>query len=419
MLHVSSVKTGFGAETLALQTTIDNTTMDYNITNSWNYGTDVRHALCLQPYKGYVGIGTTSPSYPLHIFTSTGASHYLEIENTRNTGGASVGVVLQGPTNNWMTRYLYTTNEYLRFMYNGSTKSYVDTDSNGGQINFTAQHRTFIDGVTYQDAEDYVGLVVSSKRNKYIKMDGGVETGSNAITINESLPIVTLSNVAHDKACFGVISAGEDPEQRTDRIGSLVALYDKEDGDTRIYINSGGEGAMWVTNINGPLESGDYITTSNVAGYGMKQDSEFLANYTVAKITMDCDFSPATQPVQIIKKELGNVNYWVETTYTDVEFEEYSNLTEENRRTVTDSEIVTYQKIDRVESTDEQEGYTLEVREELVNVLDEHGQLQWEDHPTETEQAYKIRYLTGDGTQTDEANAVHIAAFVGCTYHCG
>ena len=57
------------------------------------------------------------------------------------------------------------------------------------------------------------------------------------------------------------------------------------------------------------------------------------------------------------------------------------------------------------------------VSQELT--VDEHGQLQWEDHPTDTEKAYKIRYLTADGTQTDEANAVHVAAFVGCTYHCG
>ena len=92
----------------------------------------------------------------------------------------------------------------------------------------------------------------------------------------------------------------------------------------------------------------------------MRQDSEFLANYTVAKITMDCDFAPTTQPIQVIRKELSD-----------------------------------------------------------VNVLDEHGQLQWEDHPTETEKAYKIRYLTSDGQITDEANAIHIAAFVGCTYHCG
>jgi len=52
--------------------------------------------------------------------------------------------------------------------------------------------------------------------------------------------------------------------------------------------------------------------------------------------------------------------------------------------------------------------------------------LQLEKHLSEgtmpagaTEKAYKIRYLDTDGNITDEANAVHIAAFVGCTYHCG
>jgi hypothetical protein len=59
------------------------------------------------------------------------------------------------------------------------------------------------------------------------------------------------------------------------------------------------------------------------------------------------------------------------------------------------------------------------VTDRVENELDEHGQIQWEDHATETEKAYKIRYLDASGVQTDEANAVHIAAFVGCTYHCG
>jgi len=193
-------------------------------------------------------------------------------------------------------------------------------------------------------------------------------------------------------------------------------LLKKKRVDTRVYINSVGEGAIWVTNINGSLESGDYITTSNVAGYGQKQDSEFLANYTVAKITMDCDFEPVTQPIQQIKKELEDVNYWVKTTYENVSEEEYSNLADESRRIVDDI----YQEINKEESKTEQEGYELEVRQELVNVLDEHGQIQWEDDPSgATEKAYKIRYLDADGVETDEANAVHKAAFVGCTYHCG
>ena len=396
-----------------------------------------------------VGINHTSPATNLHIYHNANYNDLLTIEGKTTSGDNAIsggiafkhasthatgyrgirwyntdngnflmgGVTMAvgGSYNNCMIAFHAARNKSS----GSSRRAYIDSYGNGGDLNFTGQHRCFIKEIPFTQIENVEGLIVSADNNKYTKMSDGIEAGSNAITINESLPVVSLSNVATDKKCFGVISASEDPESRQDRYGNIVSVFEKEKGDTRVYINSVGEGAIWVTNANGNLESGDYITTSNVTGYGMKQDSEFLANYTVAKITMDCDFAPATQPVQQIVKELSNVNYWVETTYSNVALEEYSNLTEENRRTVTDNEIVTYQKIERKESKTEQEGWTLDVRQELVNVLDEHGQLQWEDHPTETEKAYKIRYLTNDGQITDEANAVHIAAFVGCTYHCG
>ena len=221
---------------------------------------------------------------------------------------------------------------------------------------FTGQHKC----VPEEPME--TGLIVSAKKNQYVKLNGSLDTGKSAITIDESLPVVSLSSVAQDKACFGVVSSMEEANSlvRIETVGGVISDAPKTLGDNRAIVNSVGEGAIWIVNTGGPLESGDYITTSNVTGYGQKQDSDSLKNYTVAKITMDCDFEPMTQPIQIIKKD-----------------------------------------------------------EEGENVLDEHGQLQWEDHPTETEKAYKVRYLTADGTQTEEANAVHIAAFVGCTYHCG
>ena len=252
-------------------------------------------------------------------------------------------------------------------------------------------------------------------------MSDGVEHGNKAITVNESLPVVSLSNTCMDKSCFGVISSSEDPETRSDAYGNFVSVFEKELGDTRIYINSVGEGAIWVTNINGDLESGDYITTSNVTGYGQKQISDSLKNYTVAKITMDCDFKPVQQPVKRILKRLGNVNYWVKRTEIQILENEY-NTTDESARSVTydsDNNPI-YSRVElREERKDpNDESYELEIREEMMNVLDENNEFQWED-TGEMEPAYKIRYLTADGTQTDEANAVHIAAFVGCTYHCG
>ena len=252
---------------------------------------------------------------------------------------------------------------------NGATlRAYLDSGNNGNRITtFTGQHRCFIKDVPFTRAKEFEGMIVSTTESEYIKLNEGVTRGLNAITINESVPLVSISRVVNDKKCFGVISHSEDPENRVDRYGNFVNIFEKENGDIRVYINSLGEGAIWVTNINGPLESGDYITTSNIFGYGQKQNSDSLKNYTVAKITMDCDFNPISQPVRVIRKEMNN------------------------------------------------------------NVLDEHGQLQWED-TDETEKAYQVRYLLPDGTQISEeeytnkalANEeVYIAAFVGCTYHCG
>ena len=52
-------------------------------------------------------------------------------------------------------------------------------------------------------------------------------------------------------------------------------MIDKELGDTRIHINSVGEGAIWVCDICGNLESGDYITTSDIPGYGQVQNRNY------------------------------------------------------------------------------------------------------------------------------------------------
>jgi hypothetical protein len=229
-----------------------------------------------------------------------------------------------------------------------------DIIANGTSLSFTGQHLCFPEGPIER------GLVVSANRNKFMNLNGPLSTGLNAIKSTESLPIVSLSNVANDPTVFGVVDRVETlARQRRHRYGKSVVVSDKEYGDDRAIINSLGEGAMWVVNTNGNLLSGEYITTSNISGYGHKQDDDILHSYTVAKITMDCDFSPEDLPVQVIKKdENGN------------------------------------------------------------NVLDKYGRLQWED-TDRMEKAYRVRYLTSEGEVTDESNAVWTAAYVGCTYHCG
>jgi hypothetical protein len=340
---------------------------------------------------------------------------------------------------------------------------------------FTGQHRC----VPEEPVEK--GLIVSAKKNRFVKLNGGLDTGKSAITIDESLPVVSLSSVAKDKACFGVVSSMEEANSlvRVETVGGVISDAPKTLGDNRAIVNSVGEGAIWVVNTGGHLESGDYITTSNVAGYGQKQDDDVLHNYTVAKITMDCDFTATEVPVQTIKREetglrtiteddwntlvdydrssttetqysntlepeayidqpgytprevttivdytdgsntisveeWSNLESNIQSTYQSNTFteivdyikfvtaDEWSNLTSNVQNTFSEAEITTYYQIQRGE-----------------NVLDENGQLQWEDKTGATEAPYERRFLDASGVQTDEANAVHIAAFVGCTYHCG
>jgi hypothetical protein len=228
--------------------------------------------------------------------------------------------------------------------------------ANGAILSFTGQHTCFPEGQMSQ------GLVVSANQNKYLSLNGPITSGINAIKSSESLPVVSLSNVANDRSVFGVVDRVEGGGiERTQTIGIGKVSVAKEVGDNRVIINSLGEGALWVANTNGNLVSGDYLTTSSLPGYGQKQDSDSLKNYTVAKITMDCDFSPRDLPVQIIKRN-----------------------------------------------------------ENGENDLDAYGRFQWDDDPLgATETVYKIRYLDVNGRETLEANTVHKAAFVGCTYHCG
>ena len=358
--------------------------------------------------SGNVGILRTDPTYALDVKGSVGISN-------PTTGKTDQHWSYSGGTDG------AAGNLYLRYMASGYVNTWKTrvrgTDGNQALLNFTGQHKTYIKDIASNRAEELEGLIVSANTNKYMKMSDGVEVGQNAITVNESLPIVNISNVYQDKKCFGVISTSEDSNDvRGETIGCFTAFIHKEDGDTRVHINSLGEGALWVVNTNGTIESGDYVTTSNIAGYGMKQDSECFMNYTVAKSTMDCDFNPLTQKKRRIVKELREVAAWVLCKYEEVSEQEYNDTPEDKRKIEDDTFKIEREYVSRHDPDNSE--YTQETRIFEFSVLDENNQLTWEDMD-DSELEYKIRYLDANGNITTEENATHKAAFIGCTYHCG
>ena len=171
-----------------------------------------------------------------------------------------------------------------------------DQNGSSSAINFTGQHRCMPD---FKFTDDKVGLIVEATGRYMNFIEEGEECSQiSCITINDSLPVVQLCNEEKSKKVFGVIS-NEEEKKRQYTTGAFVSFYDKVEGDNRLYINSIGEGSMYVSNKNGNLENGDYICSSGINGYGMRQATVNLTNYTVAKITMDCDFNPQLEEVKI------------------------------------------------------------------------------------------------------------------------
>jgi len=102
-------------------------------------------------------------------------------------------------------------------------------------------------------------------------------------SISSTLPCVKKSSVANDKAIFGVFN-------------SIVPLFDghwytPKPGEQFATCNALGEGRVLVTDINGELKLGDYITTSTVEGYGQRQDDDLLHSYTLGKVTETVDWN--------------------------------------------------------------------------------------------------------------------------------
>ena len=228
-------------------------------------------------------------------------------------------------------------------------------------------------------------------------ISGLVVSANENVHKTNTTPIVALSNVNMDKAWYGVVS---------DKI------TDTNDYDT--LIDTKGDTQIWVTDIGGPLESGDLLTTSNVSpGFTQKQSDDIVRNYTVAKMTQDCDFTePVQRAIRVPRQELSNVTYYIaqhetiisksdydqigkeggKTTETVSEYrknegdefgiaqEEYDTLEPSEQEENTRYEKIVYYRVENYETKYPRVSHpNIEIRQELVDVLDANGQIVWED----------------------------------------
>ena len=173
-----------------------------------------------------------------------------------------------------------------------NTNETTFTDFIPGQLNFTGQHRcsfSNIEEIEINEDNILAGYIVSST-GIYKDLDD-----NENISIDDAIPIVSLSRDAYDKKVFGVISGHEDDtfrefdNKRCFQIGTLK-FKTSEKKSQKLIINAVGEGGIWVCRQNGNIYNGDLIVTSDTPGVGMKQVDDIIKNYTVAKATCDVIF---------------------------------------------------------------------------------------------------------------------------------
>ena len=250
----------------------------------------------------------------------------------------------------------------------------------GQPTNFTGAHGN-INNFDFQVNDNYNGLIVCAT-DKYINLDKTIRP-----TINESLPVCKLADKNNDKSVFGV-----------------TAIYSTNVFiENRMRINSVGEGAIWITNINGDYEIGDYITSSTVIGYGKKQDEIQLCNYTVAKMTCNCDFSliqTVEQKLQTIPINLSDltVNAFGDRPQTEMIVRDANNNPlYEDALDASGNQVYVYKFNTR---------FIDACGNIIKSVVDASGNIITTDIDI-----YQSRLAQGE--------ALYIACFVGCTYHCG
>lgn len=200
------------------------------------------------------------------------------------------------------------------------------------------------------DIDECIGMLVSNT-NRYYNFDF-----TQSPTTQQSLPTIQVTKKECDPSIIGVISGCENFTREYDH-GAFKTIYHQDDGINRVIVSTKGLGSMWVVDKNGTFKNGDFITSSCIPGYGMKQCPENIHyNFTWAKIIQDCDFSPELrilqQPVDFTRdgpvyQALTNsegepiTNYEYQMKYVTLDGQETSKLAYETEiQTIIDQEFV-------------------------------------------------------------------------------
>jgi hypothetical protein len=229
-----------------------------------------------------------STSYGVYS-TANGSSgtHYGVYGRAYGTSGSCYGVYgyANGTGSNRALQGYATGGSFNYGVYgSGTTYDFYAGGSGTNYAPFTGSHEARL--ASGFPAELRRGLLVSVTGEVLTRMD---EEGE--VSISSTLPTVRLACSPNDPAVFGVVVAGTGLDDDH--------WYEAKEGERFATVNALGEGRLWVSDINGRVKPGDYITNSSIPGYAQRQDDDVLHSYTVGKVTEEVDWeSSAVETVE-------------------------------------------------------------------------------------------------------------------------
>lgn len=234
-------------------------------------------------YRGVGGANQQSGNYGYLGSSNHGAYGYSS-SNYGVKGESIDGTGVDGYSKNGLAITAYAENGYAGVYSQGHTYDFYASGPGSDYGPFTGAHDVKLSENFPQDVKP--GMIVSATGKTRTR-----QCKDGTVSISSTLPTVKLSNVAYDKAIFGVLVM-ETPLPKKH-------WYKWNDGERFGVVNALGEGRVWVSNINGKIKAGDYITTSEIPGYGQLQDDDLLHSYTLGKAIETIDWDSATQAIEL------------------------------------------------------------------------------------------------------------------------
>jgi NF-X1-type zinc finger protein NFXL1 len=220
----------------------------------------------------HIGIGTTTPTYKLSVQASVGSSYIAQVR--QESSNASAACLRIRSANASGGNFITFSDD------GGSNKGHITV--NGSTVTygaFTGYHPAALPAADHDTGYEY-GTIV-----KIASVDSTTHEKSVGYNVEKTA-------TSQDKAVLGVC-AGKMSESLNDD-GSP----DRESGLHQIF--AVGDGHILACSEGGNIETGDFICSSNTAGYGMLQSDDLLHNYTVARASEPVDWSAEDSNTKLI-----------------------------------------------------------------------------------------------------------------------